>query len=329
VGESATVELDYDMSDNNGGISSSTVTITVNGTNDAVSFNTMFINMMGNYSGSVTEVVDNMAGENTDTHTAGGFSGGLLPFADVDLSDVHTVSVLGDPGYLGALTADFLYDSTGFGSGLVKWDFSVNDSVIDHLNAGEVLTQNYTVTVSDGDGGSVDQNVEIEINGAADLDLDIVVFDLVQGVSSGHSGRDFDAGTDYTIYIKVDSSSKDLHTSTQPGSVGTWGNWTGAEHLTSDDQIIFIGTGAALEGPGGVANTVSVSVFNQGLQSANEEWAVRVQNTGYLIRATGTAALSALLWTGTGVGSPALEAVFASAYETAMPTGILTSQGLA
>jgi hypothetical protein len=108
-----------------------------------------------------------------------------------------------------------------------------------------------------------------------------------------------------------------------------WGNWKGAQHLTSDDQIIFIGTGVDLQGPGGVANTVSVSVFNQGLQSANEEWAVRVQNTGYLIRATGTAALSALLWTGTGVGSPALEAVFASAYETAMPTGILTSQGLA
>jgi VCBS repeat-containing protein len=328
VGQSATVGLAYDMSDNNGGISSSTVTITVNGTNDAVS-------IFGQDSGSVTEVVDNAANENSTIHTAGGLPGGLLLFSDVDLTDAHTVSVAqaipADTGYLGALTATVLPGFAGSGSGLVSWGFSVEDSVIDHVNAGEVLTQNYIVTVSDGEGSFVDQSVEIKINGAADPDLDIVVFDLVQGVSSEHSGREFDAGRDYKIYIKVNSSLDELITTpigTLTNDLATWGNWTGAEQLTSDDQIIFIGTGAALEGAISVANTAIVSGTIQGLKSTHESWAVRVNDSGNLIRNTSATgpSVNAQLWT--GIGTPALDTVFASAYEISMPALILTSQGL-
>ena len=44
----------------------------------------------------------------------------------------------------------------------------MSDADLDHLGAGEVLTQNYLVTVSDGHGGSAAQTITITLTGAAD-----------------------------------------------------------------------------------------------------------------------------------------------------------------
>src|SRR4030095_1694479 len=89
---------------------------------------------------------------------------GTLVFSDVDLDDAHQVSVAvnsyvwsGGEDIPATTQADLvaalittLNDSTGSGSGGVDWTFSIADADLDFLAAGETLTINYDVTVSDG-----------------------------------------------------------------------------------------------------------------------------------------------------------------------------------
>src|SRR5207247_8007909 len=74
---------------------------------------------------------------------------GSITFADPDLTDQHTIAVTpqgGGIGYLGTFTP-VLADSTGTGNGAVNWTFSVDNSAIQYLRAGQSLVQTYTVTI--------------------------------------------------------------------------------------------------------------------------------------------------------------------------------------
>ncbi|MFZ2090616.1 MAG: VCBS domain-containing protein, partial [Pseudolabrys sp.] len=95
---------------------------------------------------------------------------GTIDFADVDLTDSHTVSATpGGSGYLGAFTPIVSTDSTGDGTGQVTWSFAVNNAELQFLADGQKLTQIYTVTVNDGHtGGTVDQLVTVTITGTND-----------------------------------------------------------------------------------------------------------------------------------------------------------------
>jgi hypothetical protein len=89
-------------------------------------------------------------------------------------------------------------------------------------------------------------------------DTSIVVFDLVQGTSSSHSGRTFQADVSYDIYIRVSSDDEGL--SIEGDGRGTWGTWSGAENLGSDDRIILVGDGAPVQGAGPLLRVVRISV---------------------------------------------------------------------
>jgi hypothetical protein len=80
------------------------------------------------------------------------------------------------------------------------------------------------------------------------LPENVVIFDLVQGVSSSHSNRIFDASLSYTIYVRVNSDSGELLTVPNSGP-GTWGRWSG--QLGADDTWVLVGD-TAVKGPGGV-----------------------------------------------------------------------------
>lgn len=55
---------------------------------------------------------------------------GKLAFSDADLGDTHTITVTpGGSGYVGTF-AETLVDSTGSGSGTIKWTYSVSDSAL-------------------------------------------------------------------------------------------------------------------------------------------------------------------------------------------------------
>ncbi|MDO6804730.1 hypothetical protein Q4595_19930, partial [Wenyingzhuangia sp. 1_MG-2023] len=86
---------------------------------------------------------------------------------------------------------------------------------------------NYTAYAVDSAGNisqAADETVTL-------VDTSTVVFDLVNGSSSDHSGRTFEEDTSYTIYVRVDSSTKVLNTDSSE-----WGSWANAEALGSDDQ---------------------------------------------------------------------------------------------
>src|SRR5262245_43531342 len=138
--------------DGHGGTATQTVTITINGTNDAP------VITSATQSGSVTE------NDTAETHTRSG----AVAFTDADTLDTHTVTFAPQgSGYLGTFALDPSHIDTGNG-GSIGWSFSVAGRALDFLQGGVVLTQKYDVTVSDGHGGTATQTVTITINGTND-----------------------------------------------------------------------------------------------------------------------------------------------------------------
>ncbi|MDQ4087830.1 MAG: Ig-like domain-containing protein, partial [Pseudomonadota bacterium] len=157
AGESAEVEIGYTIEDEHGASSSSTLTVTVNGANDAPTIDSAGTTATG----SASELANGDANEGTQVHQASG----TVAFDDVDLSDTHSASVTPQGGgYLGTFTLDPV-DQNGDGVG---WDFSVSDAALDSLDEGEVVTQTYTIEIDDGNGGTTSQDVTITLTGAGD-----------------------------------------------------------------------------------------------------------------------------------------------------------------
>lgn len=195
VGETATDSFSYTVTDSAGVERTQEVTVTINGVNDGP------VITGGDTDGAVSELASGDAGSNTATLT----DSGVISFADVDLSDSHSVSVVdGGAGYLGTLSASVSDASTGDGSGAVTWDFSVADGALDSLQEGEVVNQSYAVTVDDGNGGTATETVNVAITGAADA---IVI--------------DFDSGTNTVDYSNYYSSGGSYQ---QDGYTFNW-NW--------------------------------------------------------------------------------------------------------
>ncbi|MBV9932610.1 MAG: tandem-95 repeat protein [Alphaproteobacteria bacterium] len=157
VGESQVVNVSYTISDEHGATSTSTVAITVTGTNDAP----VIVAGGTTASGAVSEFPDGDPQENVGVHHADG----TIAFTDPDTSDTHTATATpAGAGYYGSFTLDPVND----GSGTVAWHFSVSDAAIDGLEEGQVVTQTYGIDVSDGHGGTAHQDVTVTITGASD-----------------------------------------------------------------------------------------------------------------------------------------------------------------
>lgn len=150
AGETLTQTYTVTVSDGNGGTVDQTVTVTLTGTNDGPT-----VTAAGD-TGTVVE----------DGQIS---ASGVVDFGDIDLRDGHTIaSVAGGENYLGAFTATLVDDGSNDGAGSITWNFVLDNEAADSLNTGDVLTQTYTVTVSDGNGGTVSQVVTISIEGRDD-----------------------------------------------------------------------------------------------------------------------------------------------------------------
>lgn len=97
---------------------------------------------------------------------------GTITFADVDPSDLHSVSFAPTgANYRGEFTLGVVDQvNNTFG-----WTFNVDNSAIQDLSRGQVLTQTYTVSVMDDKGGIVNTDVVVTINGTNNI---VVVNDL-------------------------------------------------------------------------------------------------------------------------------------------------------
>ncbi len=168
-GQQLTINYNVKVSDNSTN-ANQTVSVVVTGANDAVAITS------GPGSATVAEQPDTAGSTTPDTAT------GTLAFADVDLTDTHSVSVSldsatwsADPTFVpGDTLADLqnalttaLHDSTGSGAGTLDWTFALQDKDLDFLAPGETLTVTYNVTVSDGFTTST-QQVTITATGAED-----------------------------------------------------------------------------------------------------------------------------------------------------------------
>ncbi|MGF6332038.1 VCBS repeat-containing protein [Pseudomonas sp. BS3782 TE3695] len=146
-GQTVTETYVVTISDGHGSSTTQNVTITIAGTNDQVQI--------------TSGVQAGDAGEDSGDYAASG----NITFTDVDLIDIHSVSVTpGASGYLGNFTTDPLSDSTGTGSGSLGWNFAVNNAALQFLGEGQIVTQTYNVAIGDG----AVQTVTITITGTND-----------------------------------------------------------------------------------------------------------------------------------------------------------------
>jgi VCBS repeat-containing protein len=169
LGEGETVELSFTVTvtDLEGETAERLVTITITGANDGP-----VITVGADDTGSIVEG----SGDLSET--------GAIAFTDVDQNDALTVSAdatttvytLADastgaltPGQLAVLQAGFSIDQTSFAnSGTVNWTYSVAESDIDFLAAGETVELSFTVTVTDSQGVTAEQVVTITVTGTDD-----------------------------------------------------------------------------------------------------------------------------------------------------------------
>lgn len=195
AGETATDTFTYTVTDSDGDTRTATITVTITGTNDTPTLTSTV---------SSGAVVENGAV----------VASGEIGFADVDLRDAHTAtSTASGTGYLGAFTTTVTDNGAGDGAGSVTWTFSVDDAAIQYLAAGETVTQSYTVTVDDGQGGTVSQPVTVTITGTNDVPTittaaasGVVVEDGVTAASGLVAFADADLRDGHTVTSTADGS---------------------------------------------------------------------------------------------------------------------------
>lgn len=92
---------------------------------------------------------------------------GIIAFDDPDLGDMHVVTIEPSDTAFGTLTAEVTQDTTGTGTGgTVDWSYSVDNDAIAFLNAGETRTDTFLLTITDENGGSTSETIEVTITGA-------------------------------------------------------------------------------------------------------------------------------------------------------------------
>lgn len=113
---------------------------------------------------------------------------GAVEFMDGDLADAHQASFVAAAGQtaLGEFVLDTVNEDSESADGMVSWTYNLNNAsaAVQALAAGQVVTEHYTVSVTDSKGSTVQQVVTITITGMADAPP-IVVTDTGEVVEAG------------------------------------------------------------------------------------------------------------------------------------------------
>ncbi|OWT79852.1 hypothetical protein CEY04_00005, partial [Achromobacter sp. HZ28] len=174
----------------------SKVTITVQGTNDAPVINAP----AGSTAGSVTE-------DGTQTAT------GQFSKTDVDTNDTHTWTVDGNAkGTYGT----FSVDQTG------KWTYALDNAAAQQLTSKDHITETYTVKVDDGHGGTATKSVAVTINGTDDA---AIITPHAVGADAGTVKEDTTLTTSGKLDI-VDPDAGQAVFVAQTATAGTYGSFT-------------------------------------------------------------------------------------------------------
>lgn len=233
-----TLTVTYNIKVADGSTSSTqTVSVVISGANDAP------VVTSGPQSASLSEQPGVTGSQSPDATSP--VPTGTLSFNDVDLSDVHSVSVVMNSAVwsansfaapaqtlvdLQSALATVLHDSTGTGTGGIDWTFSIPDADLDFLSVGETLTVQYDVNVWDGFTNST-QTVTVTIDGAADP-LVLTPLTIAASDTAGpDAGTAIATGAIFDLTQPVDSSTPRTITEVN-GSAVNVGNPVAGAHGT-------------------------------------------------------------------------------------------------
>ena len=145
------------------------MTVTISGTNDGPTISAT--------TDVVSGITESDSGELSDS--------GSFQFADLDTTDTHSIThTAAADNYVGSFTA-----TLDQANKTVNWNFAVDNSAIQQLGDGEQLTQDYTVTVSDDKGATIDQLVTITISGTNDAPTISATTDVAGEITESDSGE--------------------------------------------------------------------------------------------------------------------------------------------
>jgi VCBS repeat-containing protein len=195
-GESATVELAYDISDNSGGTVSSTVSIMLVGSNDGPVVTTA----TGENEGAVIEAGSDTGG--AVVVFGNSIEGGTLTSSDADMGASATWTG-NATGFYGC----FVIDANG------AWGYTLNnsDADTDALSEGQIVADTFTATVTDDFGATATQLVNITVTGTNDGPVavaDTGVVDESASVTINVLNNDADVDDNHTLSLDSVSSAK-------------------------------------------------------------------------------------------------------------------------
>jgi VCBS repeat-containing protein len=255
------------VTDDNGASVDQLVTVTVTGTNDKPTI------VAGGTTptGAITELAS-QTGDSTDQDQVSG----TIAFKDVDLNDTHTVSQaaptftwsggeLSGDQKAALTTASTLAlvetDSTHTGAGSVGWTYSITDSALDFLAAGQKLTVKYTVTIDDGHGGTVSKLVTVTVTGTNDAPTIVAGSTTATGSLTENAQGTSETTSGTIAFQDVDLS--DHHTVSRSGASFDWsgGTLSAAQQaaLTTASTLTLVKTDSTNSGAGSVGWTYKVT----------------------------------------------------------------------
>src|SRR5262245_42629125 len=256
AGQSLTYAIAFDVQSGSDTIHL-TLTLTVNGANEAPTI------IIGAADAAAATVTD-------DTHATNLVTHGTLSFKDPDSADAHSVSVAVKSGHaIGTFLAGVLVDTAGSdpatsAAGDIGWVFAANKPYVQSLAAGQTDTEVFTITLNDGQGGTVSQDVSVTVVGVNDAPTITsagAAGSLSERVNTTNDTADKDQASGTIAFADPDLS--DTHTVTQAAPTFTWsgGTLTAAQQaaLTAAGTLTFVKVDSTGTGSGSVAWTYKIT----------------------------------------------------------------------
>jgi len=270
AGEQVTEVFEVTVSDGHGSTKTETVTITVNGTNDAP----VITNAESQLLGSVKED-DSL------------FISGQLSASDVDHGATQTWSVQNSAvGAYGSIAVDA---ATG------QWTYTLaNDADnVQALAVGESHDETFTIRVDDGQGGSVDQTVTVTVNGTNDAAVlssataDLIETNEVLSTSGTLTISDIDSPA--TFVAQVDQAG--LYGTFNIGTDGAWTYVANSAHDEFAEGITYTDT-FAVTSVDGTATSVTVNILGTNDAAVLSSAAVVLDETNAALSTSGVLSIS-------------------------------------
>ena len=202
------------------------ITVTITGTNDAP---VVSLGTGDAANGSVTETdASHLTVSDTLTVTDADISDTVsttVALKNVEGSGSITGNIPSDQELLGMFTAETDGLTNATTAGKITWTFDSGDKTFDYLAVGETVELTYTVTVDDGHGGTVAQDVVVTVTGSNDTpEISVGAGDSIVGEVEENGSKNLtDSGTltltdidltdkvgSFVTKVEVEGSGKDL-----------------------------------------------------------------------------------------------------------------------